>query len=184
MRALLSLTLLAAGLLSGGAWAGQIPRPAGPLTIQGAGMGAFDLAQLKGKVVALEFLSTTCPDCQQCARLLSQLQEEFGPRGFQSLGVAVNPNPDLRNFSQQFAVGFPVGAGARDTALAFLQKSIFEARLMMPQLVFIDRAGQIRAQYAGDEPFFRNKEQNVREWIERLLAEPEPAKGPAAARRP
>jgi len=48
---------------------------------------------------------------------------------------------------------FPVGFSQRDPVLAFLQHPVM-LRLMMPQLVFIDREQVIRAQYAGDHAIF------------------------------
>ena len=40
----------------------------------------------------------------------------------------------------------------------------------MPQLVFIDRQGTIRAQYPGDDKFFADdQEKHIREQIEALL---------------
>ena len=47
-------------------------------------------------------------------------------------------------------------------------------RLMMPQLVFIDRKGFVRAQYGGDDEKFFDKaiqEKNIRDVIEPLLKE-------------
>jgi hypothetical protein len=49
-----------------------------------------------------------------------------------------------------------------------------------PQMVFIDAKGVIRAQFSGNDPFFGSKEEaNIREQIEKLLAESAPAKAPA-----
>jgi hypothetical protein len=42
----------------------------------------------------------------------------------------------------------------------------------MPQMVFIDRQGTIRAQYSGDDKFFaEDQEKHIREQIETLLKE-------------
>ncbi len=60
------------------------------------------------------------------------------------------------------------------------------ARLIMPQLVFIDRQGTIRAQYRGEDKFFGDDlEKNMREQIESLLIKEEPAspKKPAPAHK-
>jgi hypothetical protein len=49
---------------------------------------------------------------------------------------------------------------------------------MMPQLVFIDRKGTIRAQHAGDEEAYfseATQEKNIRDTIEPLLKEGTPA---------
>jgi hypothetical protein len=54
----------------------------------------------------------------------------------------------------------------------------------VPQLVFIDRKGVIRAQYGGSDPFVAsNEEANIRGMVEKLLREggaPTTAKPPAA----
>ncbi len=69
------------------------------------------MSQYRGKVVALEFIHTTCPHCQAASKEMTKLQEEFGARGLQAIDVAVNPNADLlvENFVKDFKVGFPVG---------------------------------------------------------------------------
>jgi hypothetical protein len=40
---------------------------------------------------------------------------------------------------------------------------------MMPLLGFIDRKGVLRAQHEGEEPFFTDLEQNLRQEIEALF---------------
>jgi hypothetical protein len=61
---------------------------------------------------------------------------------------------------------------------------------MMPLMAFLDRQGDIRAQYEGDDPFFGDQlEENLRRQIEALLAmgaparKSVPAKSTAAPRR-
>ena len=70
--------------------AAQVPRPAPEFVIKLTSGQQLLLSQYRGKVVALEFLSTTCPHCQTCSALLDRLYKEYGPRGFQPLGVAFN----------------------------------------------------------------------------------------------
>jgi hypothetical protein len=48
----------------------------------------------------------------------------------------------------------------------------------MPQLVFIDRTGVIRAYYPGTDKFFLDEEKNMRAQLESLLKAP--AKGATA----
>jgi cytochrome oxidase Cu insertion factor (SCO1/SenC/PrrC family) len=130
------------------------------------------LSKYKGKVVVLEFLFTTCPHCQQSATTLSKLQNEYGPRGLQVLGVAINPDPDIPGFKRMYATAFPVGAATRDQAFVYLQQSIMSPNFYVPQVVFIDRKGVIRAQYGGTDAFLgAQQETNMRGMIEQLLAE-------------
>ena len=59
------------------------------------GKGQELLSQYRGKVVALEFIFTTCPHCQAASQMMSRFQNELGSRGFQAIDVAFNDNSDL-----------------------------------------------------------------------------------------
>jgi cytochrome oxidase Cu insertion factor (SCO1/SenC/PrrC family) len=78
------------------------------------------LSKYKGKVIVLEFLLTTCPHCQNSCRILSKLNSELGPKGFQPLGVAINPEADVNDFVKKFGVNFPIGKGSLLRAAARL----------------------------------------------------------------
>ena len=39
------------------------------------------LSSLRGKIVVMPFMFTTCPHCQRDAQMLTQLQKEFAGRG-------------------------------------------------------------------------------------------------------
>ena len=158
--------------LAGAVKAQQLPRPAMDYVITLPGGQTTSVAKYKGKVLAVEFLLTTCPHCQRTAKALTQATKEFGPKGFQSLGVAINPDPDIPKFVQDFGVNYPIGSGPRETVYSFLQHSVMSPNLMMPQLVFIDRSGMVRAQYDGTADFFKEEDKNVRAMIVKLLAEP------------
>ena len=90
---------------------GEAIRKAPELAFNVPGQGQKLLSQYRGKVVALEFIFTTCPHCQAASKVMTRYQQEFGARGFQALDVAVNPNADLlvENFVKDYQVGFPVG---------------------------------------------------------------------------
>jgi cytochrome oxidase Cu insertion factor (SCO1/SenC/PrrC family) len=182
MRAIVAAGLFFSGIALVGA---EVPRqsPEFALTLPGGQQEL--LSKYKGKVVALEFLFTTCPHCQKSAMLLSKLQHEYGPKGFQAIGVAINPNPDLAGFTAQYATAFPVGAGTRDSAFQYLQHSIMAPNFYVPQMVFIDKKGVIRAQHSGTDDFLGDQQEaNMRGMIEKLLAEPAGGKPAAAKRKP
>lgn len=107
------------------------------------------LSNYKGKVVLFQFLYTTCPHCQHLAGELTKLQQQYGSRGLQVLGVAFNEessNPQVvQNFVQQFNVGFPVGAASREAVQSYLGISTIE-RFVVPQVMIIDRKGEVVAQ--------------------------------------
>src|ERR1700685_4544574 len=43
---------------------------------------------LKGKVVIIQFLFTTCPHCQHFSQVLTKLSADLAPKGVQMLGLA------------------------------------------------------------------------------------------------
>ncbi len=148
------------------------------------GQGEKLLSQYRGKVVALEFILTTCPHCQQASKAMTKFQEEYGPRGFQAIDLAINAldegrTPDqasqmVEAFAHNFQVGFPVGYIGRDPMMAFMGFSIMD-RMVVPQLVLIDRNGYIHYQTpANDSPDWSKlmNETNLRQHIEELLAIP------------
>src|SRR5438477_5351479 len=69
-----------------------VPRPARELSIVEANNKVTLLTGLKGKVVYVQFLFTTCPHCQALSGVLTKLGKELGPQGFQALGVAFDDN--------------------------------------------------------------------------------------------
>ena len=166
------------------AFAGTVPRKAGEFIVQLPEGGRKLLSDYRGKVVVLEFLFTTCPHCQHSAQTLTRLQREYGPRGLQVLGVAFNQMSKMLvpDFVRDYKVGFPVGYSEREPVLAFLQHSEQEA-LHVPQLVFVDRKGMVRAQSLPRGDSQTGVEANMRKQIEQLLAEPASAAAPAKAKR-
>src|SRR5678816_2928053 len=68
--------------------AAPVPRPAKEFTVATPQGQQILLSSLKGKVVVVQFLFTWCPHCQAFSQVLTQLSSEYGPRGFQALGVA------------------------------------------------------------------------------------------------
>jgi thiol-disulfide isomerase/thioredoxin len=172
---LASLCLFAAGT------EGLRKAPELAFTIPGEGQKL--LSQYRGKVVALEFILTTCPHCQAASHVMTQFQQEYGPRGFQALDVAINALDDGRTeaqaaqvvqaFAQNFQVGFPVGYISRDQMMAFMGFSMAE-RMVVPQLVMIDRKGYIHYQTPAsdaDGTWGKLMDENaIRQHIEELLA--------------
>jgi peroxiredoxin len=179
-RAALALPL-AATVLRGA----DIPRKAMPLAVRKPDGGVIDLAHYKGKVVAIEFLLTTCPHCQRSSQTIEKIYKELGPKGFQPIGIATNDMAHMLipEFVKKFGLSFPVGYSAREVAIEFLQHPMM-LTMYMPQLVLIDRNGMIRFQHGGsDTKFFENEENNLRSEVTKLLAEGAPS-GPAAKKSP
>ena len=152
--------------------AAVIPRKAPDFAITLNGGKPIALSQFQGKVVALIFILTTCPHCQGAIRCLTDDQNEFGPRGFQALGSAIEETAkaDLPGFLRQFNPPFPVGYNLLRPVLDFMQHPPMVGP-RMPIVAFIDRQGILQAQFEGQEPFLAQDQmgKNIRAKILELL---------------
>ena len=180
-----ALLTIALALAVSPLYSGQVPRKAAELSVVQPNGTTHLLSQYKGKVIVIEFMFTTCPHCQTSAQLLTKLQNEYGPRGFQVLAVAFNPMAKMLvpDFVRDFKVNFPIGYAERDPVTSFLQHPDSE-QLTVPQIVFVDRKGVVRGQSLPMGDTHTASESFLRKNIEQLLAEPAggaPAKVKSAA---
>jgi cytochrome oxidase Cu insertion factor (SCO1/SenC/PrrC family) len=160
---------------------GPVPRPAPSLDFVDANGKHITLSSYRGKVVVIQFLLTTCPHCQAMSMMLSKMQAELGPRGFQALGVAYNVMDDpktspaqaaaaTRDYASKYAGDFPVGYDTHEPILAFLGDSIMD-RMGFPQVVVIDKKGVIRAQSEPAGTASLQNEQYLTMLVDGLLKE-------------
>ncbi len=152
-------------------------RKAPELAFHLPGQGEQLLSQYRGKVVALEFILTTCPHCQMASHLMTKLQADYGGRGFQALDLAINGLEEGRspaeadilveNFSRTYQTGFPVGWVPSAQMMTFTGFKPTQ-RSVVPQLILIDRKGMIHYETPplGDEESM--KESTIRKRIEEL----------------
>jgi peroxiredoxin len=176
--------LVISSVVVASAAAATVPRQAPEFAILMPNKSQVLLSQYRGKVVVLEVLFTTCPHCQNTSQVMSRLQTEYGPKGFQALGVAFNEmaNMLVADFVRDFKVNYPVGYSLRDPVVTFLQANPNQS-LHVPQLVFIDKKGVIRHQSLQQNDSQTHNEAFMRKMIEQLLAEPSVSAGPARAKK-
>lgn len=171
---LLSGTLLAVLCLPLAAWAETLPRPAGEIRFISHMGDTISLSTLKGKVVVLEFLLTNCPHCQDMDRRLSAYQKEFGAKGVQVLGLAIDENagPNIGTFVLRSGANFPIGVYDYMKSRAYLQIPDV-VRMSMPHIAIVDRQGQIREHRGAEDPWMGDKvvDGNLRATITKLVAE-------------
>jgi thiol-disulfide isomerase/thioredoxin len=158
---------------------GPVPRPAPNLDFLDANGKHIMLSSYRGKVVVLQFLLTTCSHCQAFSGVLSKMQAELGPRGFQALGVAWNAMEDpkvpagqmVRDYASKYANNdFPIGYDAHEPILAFLGDSVLD-RLGFPQVVVVDKKGVIRAQSEPPGTSALQDEHYLTMFVDNLLKE-------------
>ncbi len=172
MRTVIAFFLCAAAALVP-AEAQSVPRPSPAFEIQRVGKPPLPLKAFRGKIVALVFIDTNCPHCQELTKNLIPIAREYAPRGVQFLECAFNTGArnGVSGFIAQFAPPFPVGWSDRAPVMAFLQYSILDPRPMyVPHMVFIGRHGTIRGDFPGESDFFKSPEANIRAELNKLLA--------------
>lgn len=70
------------------------------------------LTDFKGKVVLLNFWSTTCPPCRVETPWFVEFQKRWENDGFTVVGVSMDDTADaIRKFNAQFSVNYPMLAG-------------------------------------------------------------------------
>jgi cytochrome c biogenesis protein CcmG/thiol:disulfide interchange protein DsbE len=114
----------------------ELPRLNGP--------GRLSLAQLRGKVVVLNFWASWCVPCRQESPLLERWQHRIAPQNATILGVDVlDLAPDARSFVRRFRLSYPIvrdGPGHRLPAFGVIG---------YPETLLIDRRGRIAATARG-----------------------------------
>ncbi|MCP5113586.1 MAG: redoxin domain-containing protein, partial [bacterium] len=71
------VVLLIVVLVASPMFAAKIPRPAPDLAVSLPNGQKLNLGSFKGKVVALEFLLTTCPGCKRTSQTMQKLYQEY-----------------------------------------------------------------------------------------------------------
>ena len=160
----------ASGLLE----AATVPRQAPDILItMPNSLPPLRLSQFKGKVIAVEFILTYCSHCQRASRTTELVYRDYAGQGFQAVAAAINPGGDVVGYKRDHNVTFPVGSVSQDTCMFFMQHMPM-ARLLLPQVAFVDRNFNIVEQHTGDDAAFfgEAEEKNLRAVVERLLKAP------------
>lgn len=106
------------------------------------------------------------------AQVLSQIQTELGPKGFQAVGAGFTEDASalLTSFKNQTNHNFPVGYIEYSKAIAYAQENP-NKRGVLPMILFLDRNFNVRSQFSQSDPLFQDPEKNFRARINELLNE-------------
>jgi thiol-disulfide isomerase/thioredoxin len=69
------------------------------------------LGQWKGKVLIVNFWATWCVPCREEMPEFVKLQKEFGDRGVQFVGIAVDDPAKVRQFAAELGLNYPALIG-------------------------------------------------------------------------
>jgi peroxiredoxin len=165
-------------------FAQHTPRKCADVPIPTSDGKTIHISQYHGKLLMIEMMLTDCPECLQTMQFMGRLQKEFGARGFQAIGVALDPKvASVKPFAERYRFPFPVGHLDKMPAVTFLDLKE-SAQPVVPYLMFVDWMGNVRFQYAGNDPIFNSGEKNIRAIADGLLRQAEEKKGAQLETRP
>lgn len=119
-------------------------RPAPDFTLPQLDGQPLQLSSYRGKVVLLDFWATWCVPCRAEIPHFVELQQKYGDRGLQIIGVSMDDSADpVGPFYQQFHMNYPVVMGTAKTGEAY------GGVLGLPIAILIDRNGLIRLKKIG-----------------------------------
>ncbi len=125
--------------------------------------GQLSSAELKGKVVMLDFWATTCPPCVEEMPMLVKIAQEYQSQGVVFAAVSLDEPEDAKNdvaaFIRDQVPGLEPFAGFGNEA-----GSAFSVRAI-PTLYILDRQGKIIGSQTGQV-----SERKVRSWLDAALA--------------
>jgi thiol-disulfide isomerase/thioredoxin len=146
-------------------------------------------ARFRGKVVILSIGGSWCPNCHDEAPFLGEVYRDFRARGLEIVGLMFENDPDpkvsgarVQSFIKRYGIEYPMLlAGTMQPSPT--TKTINEALPQIvnfgayPTTIFLGRDGRVRSVHAGFASPAAGAEhtrlkQEIRELVERLLAEP------------
>ena len=107
------------------------------------------LSEWDGKVILINFWATWCPPCQREIPGFVQLQSEYGKRGLQIVGVAIDDRDAVREYVHEHGMNYPVLVGDEDGSLSRRYGNDMDA---LPYTILIDRQGRIVQTRRGGFP--------------------------------
>lgn len=109
--------------------------------------GTPTLEPWRGRVLVVNFWATWCAPCREEIPGFVRLQERYGPRGLQFVGIAFDPPDKVTEFAREFRVNYPLLLGGIDT-MELLRQAGNRAGVL-PYTLVIDRQGKVVSREPG-----------------------------------
>ena len=118
------------------------------LTLPDASGVPQHFGQWKGKVLVLNFWATWCEPCREEVPALIRIQQKFGAKSVQIVGIGIDSAAKIREFSKEFQINYPLTVGGLDQI--DLSRRLGNKIGGLPYTLIIDRNGQlVKAKLGG-----------------------------------
>jgi peroxiredoxin len=105
-----------------------------------------DIKEWDGKIVLLNFWATWCAPCMKEIPDLIELQNRYGQQGLQVIGIAVDNEEAVREFTEKSGINYPVMASEMAGELSSLYGNQIGG---LPFTAVINRNGEITGTITG-----------------------------------
>ena len=114
-------------------------QPAPDFALAGLDGKTLKLSDFRGKAVLLNFWATWCEPCKVEMPWFVQLQQQYGPQGFQVLGVAMDDSDpkEIQEFAKKMSVNYPIVVGKEAVG------NDYGGIPYLPSTFYIDRDGKV-----------------------------------------
>ena len=99
------------------------------------------LSEWDGKVLVINFWATWCPPCRKETPAFVDLQDQYGDKGLQFIGVAIDEKDNVEDFADTYGVNYPMLLG--DLEAINTSKAYGNRFGTLPYTVIVDRQGKI-----------------------------------------
>ena len=105
--------------------------------------GRFDLASHRGKPVVMEIFASWCGTCRRATPILAEMYKEHGRSDVTFVGVSVDDSPEAAaRAREEWQMPYPVALDDGTVSRGYNVS-------LLPTVVLIDRAGNVRSSIAG-----------------------------------
>ena len=105
------------------------------------------IGQWRDRILVVNYWATWCTPCRDEMPAFSRLQERYGARGVQFVGIAIDEADKVREFARDFPVSYPLLVADRE--FAETSRALGNVAQAVPYTVVLDRAGNVQAGTAG-----------------------------------
>jgi thiol-disulfide isomerase/thioredoxin len=125
-----------------------VPATAWNTEIQAVDGAKFRLSDFKDKVVVVDLWATWCGPCRMEIPHLVELQNEYGGKGVEVIGLTTEDPAEaeaqVRDFAKEFKINYKLGWSPREVSLALMNGS-----QSIPQTFVIAPGGRIVTKFRG-----------------------------------